>query len=206
MKNIDASKVFQRHPELHGGDFVRFCIHRRENCMSDKRFLAIYGAMKTLIEKGRTVLLISMFQTEKAFERLGLMPEVKELEKKFKNFVHSPVWPEYGDVMAAMSRSAVCATDSGSMQEEMNAMDIPCVTMRFGSDRSESAIAGGNLIAPPVDSDLIVRLIEHAWDNTEMRRAPLLYGTDVSKKSVDVVETILAKGEVFRTDDERLKL
>src|SRR3989344_8736570 len=138
QKNSSHSKVFERHPELADGDFVRFCIHRRENCVSEPRFKAIYGAMKNLIEKGRKVLLINMIQTKAAFERFGLTAEVSQLAKKHPNFILSEVWPEYTDVIAAMTKAAVCATDSGSMQEEMNILGIPCVTLRFGSDRSES--------------------------------------------------------------------
>jgi UDP-N-acetylglucosamine 2-epimerase (non-hydrolysing) len=114
------------------------------------------------------------------------------------------VWAEYGDVIAAMSRAAVCATDSGSMQEEMNALGVPCVTLRFGSDRSESVINGGNVIAPPTDARVMKALIEFAWDNAEMRKAPKIYGRDVSKACVDVVESVLKKGSVFRSDEERL--
>ncbi len=105
-----------------------------------------------------------------------------------------------------MKKAAVCATDSGSMQEEMNVMNIPCVTLRFGSDRSESAMAGGNLIAPPVDAELVAGLIEYAWNNPALKNAKQIYGTHVSKKSIDVVEKILEKGEIFRSDDARLGL
>lgn len=205
-KRIGSSTVFDRHPELKNGNFVRFCIHRRENCLSEKRFRAIYGAMKTLIESGRNVLLINMIQTDLAFARFGLKTEVAALAKKYPNFVLSPVWAEYTDVIAAMSKASVCATDSGSMQEEMNTMCVPCVTLRFGSDRSESAIAGGNLIAPPVDASLIAQMIEYAWDNEEMRKAPKLYGKNVSAKCVDAIETVLEKGTVFRSEEERLGL
>ena len=160
--------------------------------------------MVSLIQDGRKVLLITMTQTERAFERMELKKEVEALAKKHKNFVYSPVWAEYVDVMAGMTKAAVCATDSGSMQEEMNAMGIPCVTLRFGSDRSESAMAGGNLIAPPTDAVLIKKLVEYAWDNAEMRKAPKLYGKQVSAKCIDAVEQVLRSGEVFRSDDERL--
>lgn len=200
------STVFERHPELAKGDFVRFCIHRRENCISEKRFRAIYDAMKGLIKEGRTVLLISLFQTEAAFDRYGLREEVNQLVKDHPNFVYSPVWAEYVDVIAAMSKAAVCATDSGSMQEEMNVLGVPCVTLRFGSDRSESAMIGGNIIAPPVDGELIKKAIEYAWNNQEMRSVPKIYGKDVSAKCIDAVESVLEKGEVFRTEEERLGL
>lgn len=204
LSRAKTSTVFDRHPVLEDGDFVRFCIHRRENCSSELRFKSIYGAMKSLIEDGRKVLLINMIQTQAAFERFGLVEEVKSLAKKHKNFVFSPVWAEYVDVIAAMSKASVCATDSGSMQEEMNTMGIPCVTLRFGSDRSESAIAGGNIIAPPVESSMIRGVIEFAWNNTEMRKAPKLYGKNVSKQCIDAVEKVLKTGKVFRTEEERL--
>lgn len=203
---VNDSDVFERHPILADGDFVRFCIHRRENCLSEKRFRAITGAMRALVEEGRKVLLISMIQTEMAFERFGMKAEIEELVKKHPNFVYSPVWAQYVDVIAAMKRAAVCATDSGSMQEEMNAMSVPCVTMRFGSDRSESILCGGNIIAPPTDAGLVKRVIEFAWDHQGMRKAPKIYGENVSKKCIDVVERVLKEGEVFRTEDERLKL
>ena len=205
MERAKDSTVFERHPELADGDFVRFCIHRRENCISENRFMAIYSAMKSLIEEGRKVLLINMIQTKKAFERFGLMEEVGKLRKDHENFVLSEVWPEYVDVIAAMSRAAVCATDSGSMQEEMNVMGVPCVTLRFGSDRSESAMAGGNIIAPPTDGKTVKQIIEFAWNNEKMRKAEKLYGENVSEKCIDVVEEVLAVGEVFRTESERLR-
>jgi UDP-N-acetylglucosamine 2-epimerase (non-hydrolysing) len=198
--------LFERYPSLADGDFVRFCIHRRENCASPLRFLAIYGAMKQLIAKGRKVLLISMIQTKKAFEQFGLQEEVARLAREHKNFILSEVWPEYGDVIAAMCRAAVCATDSGSMQEEMNILGIPCVTLRFGSDRSESVFAGGNVLAPPLDSALMVKVIEGAWNHPEMRKVKNIYGEDVSRKSVDAVLSVLEKGEVFRTEEGRLKI
>jgi len=206
MERAKDSKVFERHPELADGDFVRFCIHRRENCLSERRFRAIYDAMKALILDGRKVLLITMIQTEAAFERFGLKEEVKALVRDHPNFIHSPVWAEYADVVAAMSRASVCATDSGSMQEEMNAMGIPCVTLRFGSDRSESVMCGGNIIAPPTDSGFIKQCIEFAWDNQAMKNAPKIYGHDVSRQCIDVVEKVLGEGEVFRTEEERLRL
>lgn len=204
LAQADSADVFNRHPQLAAGNFVRFCIHRRENCISELRFTSIFNAMKQLIEDGRTVLLISLFQTEAAIDRFGLRETVNKLVKDHPNFVYTPVWPLYGDVIAAMNKAAVCATDSGSMQEEMNALGVPCVTLRFGSDRSESAIAGGNLIAPPVESAMIKSVIEFAWDNKAMRGVPKLYGKNVSARCIDAVEAVLEKGEVFRTEEERL--
>lgn len=204
LGNGKSVTIFDRYPLLASGNFVRFCIHRRENCVSERRFRAIWGALRQLVEEGRTVLLISMIQTEAAFDRFGLRGEVQALAKDRQNFLYSPVWPRYTDVVAAMSRAAVCATDSGSMQEEMNILGVPCVTLRFGSDRSESVLAGGNVLAPPVGPEAIVNIIEGAWNHAGMRAAPKIYGEDVSRKSIDVVMGVLERGAVFRTEEERL--
>lgn len=206
IADAQNATVFERYPLLAQGDFVRFCIHRRENCASERRFRPIYDAMKQLVLEGKNVLLISLFQTEKAIDTFGLRADITELAGSHKNFIYSPVWAEYRDVIAAMRKCSVCATDSGSMQEEMNALGIPCVTLRFGSDRSESAIAGGNIIAPPVDAWLVKDLILHAWENKAMRGAPKLYGRDVSARCIDAVDAALRGGEIFRAEEARLGL
>ncbi|MBP9773635.1 MAG: UDP-N-acetylglucosamine 2-epimerase [Candidatus Peribacteraceae bacterium] len=204
LENAKQSDIFDRYPVLKDGDFVRFCIHRRENCSSEKRFRAIFDAMKMQIEAKKKVLLISLFQTEAAIDRFGLRAEMDRLVKDYPTFVYSPVWALYTDVIAAMNKAAVCATDSGSMQEEMNVLGVPCVTLRFGSDRSESIINGGNIIAAPTDAKRISEIITYAWNNEQMRKAPKLYGKNVSSACIDAVENVLKKGNVFRSEEERL--
>ncbi len=207
VENAKNSQIFEKYPQLAEGNFVRFCIHRRENCVSEKRFMAIFDALKSFIEEGKNVLLINMNQTKRAFAAFGLEEEVARLDQEHDNFVFSEVWPLYTDVIAAMNKASVCATDSGSMQEEMNVLGVPCVTLRFGSDRSESIMNGGNLIAPPVDSGVIKKIIEFAWDNDDMRKVPKIYGEKVSAKCVDAVEEVLGSGEeVFRDEGERLRI
>ena len=204
-KEAENSKIFEQFPMLADGDFIRFCIHRRENTSNQKRFTVLFNAMKQLIENGQKVLLISLYQTESAIDNFGLRDEVNRLKENYDNFIYSEVWPFYTDVIAAMKKAACCATDSGSMQEEMNILGVPCVTLRFGSDRSESILAGANIIAPPIDSDLIVKIIEGAVDNQNMRDVPNLYGENVSEKIVDEVLEILKKeGELFRFEQRRL--
>jgi UDP-N-acetylglucosamine 2-epimerase (non-hydrolysing) len=97
-------------------------------------------------------------------------------------------------------------TDSWSMQEEANIIWVPCVTVRFGSDRSETVLAGTNIIAPPINSNLIADIIKWAIGNRQMK-GKSLYWENVSKKIVDEVQEKLTKnGTLFRYDDERLDL
>ena len=120
-------------------------------------------------------------------------------------FIYSLVWPHYRDVIAAMLECALVATDSGSMQEEMNILGIPCVTLRFGTDRGESLLAGGNVLAPPIDSGFVATVIEHAIDDPRLRGVGNIYGTDASKQIVDGVLARLVPGHgLFRAEEARL--
>ena len=157
---------------------------------------------------GREVLFIRLFGTDAALERFGLTARLAALEAEFpETFISSPVWKNYRDVVAAMRECAVVATDSGSMQEEMNILGIPCVTLRFGSDRGETLLAGGNVLAPPVDAAFVARVIELAMEHPELGEVPPLYGEHVSRRIVDGVLARAVPGAgLFRAEEARLSL
>jgi UDP-N-acetylglucosamine 2-epimerase (non-hydrolysing) len=210
-KRIKKSRIFKQYPVLEKGGVIRFCIHRRENVSSKHRFKSIIEAMISFIEEERTVLLISLGATEKALKIFGLKRRIEDLAKKYKNFVYSPVWPHYADVVAVMEKCSVIATDSGSIQEETNCLRVPGVILRFNSDRPEAIFAGTNILAPPIKSEIIAKIIREVADNKElnsrMRRAKKLYGKEVSKKIVSVVKKITKRESLFELfEQERLGL
>lgn len=202
------STIFEKYPQLENGKFVRFCIHRRENTQDKARFTVLIDAMEKLVRGGEHILLISLFGTEQAIDEFGLRERIENLAKEFpETFIYSDVWPYYRDVIAAMRKCAAVATDSGSMQEEMNILGVPCVTLRFGSDRGESVLAGGNIQAPPIDSDFVVEIIKGAMNNQTMAGVGNIYGEDVSKRLVDGVLTrVDDELGLFQTEEARLKL
>ncbi len=205
-KHVSKSTIFEKYPSIEDGSFVRFCIHRRENVSNFQRFKSIYLAMKKLIEEGQNVLLISLGATEKAFESYGLKNDVDNLASRYKNFIYSPVWPFYTDVIAATKKCGLIATDSGSMQEECNIMGVACATLRFNSDRPETVMAGSNILAPPIREDVVYKVVDGALNNDDINKRlcskDCLYGTDVCKKIVDVVDKI--SRPIFRLDHQRL--
>lgn len=191
LKRIAQSKIFEKYPVLNKGPVIRFCIHRRENIISRHRFQAIYGAMEKLIKEGYVVVLISLGATEKALTEYNLKKHTKDLAERHKNFIYSAVWPYYTDVVALMRHSSVVVTDSGSIQEETNSLGVPGVVLRFNSDRPKAIFAGSNILAPPVCSKAITKIIKATIHDSrlreEMKQAPKLYGTAVSKKMVEVI-------------------
>ncbi|MDP7023221.1 MAG: UDP-N-acetylglucosamine 2-epimerase [Kiritimatiellia bacterium] len=200
-KRSAESGIVEQLPRLAEGNFIRVCIHRRENVTSRHRFTSLIQAVEQLVLDGRNVLLISLGATEKALKEYGWKLRITKLAKQHPNFIYSPVWPSYIDVIASMQQTSVIATDSGSIQEEANVMGIPLVTLRFNTDRPESVFAGGNIIAPPMTSDVVHRVIREVHDNERLRSCMLLtrniYGRNVGKKMVDVVSRIVSAGPLF---------
>lgn len=202
------STIFEKYPQLENGQFIRYCIHRRENTQDKARFSVLIDAMDKLVRSGRHVLFISLFGTEEAIDAFGMRPQIEALVREFPDtFIYSDVWPYYRDVIAAMRKCAAVATDSGSMQEEMNILGVPCVTLRFGTDRGESILAGGNIMAPPIDSDFIVQIIDGAMNNSRMASVGNIYGENVSSRIIDgVLARVDDEYGLFQTEEARLKL
>ncbi len=46
-------------------------------------------------------------------------------------------------------------TDSGGLQEEAITLNIPCITLRYNTERPETVKAGGNILVG-ADKDMIV--------------------------------------------------
>jgi UDP-N-acetylglucosamine 2-epimerase (non-hydrolysing) len=208
IADSDKSTIFETYPQLRSGEFIRVCIHRRENTQDKHRFTVLMESIEKLVTSGHSVLLISLFATEEAIDTFNFRDRVEKLAKDYPDtFIYSDVWPYYRDVIAAMRVCAAIATDSGSMQEEMNILGVPCVTLRFGSDRGESILAGGNIQAPPIDSDFIVEIVKGAVHNKDMAGVGNIYGERVSVKIVDeVLKRADEQTGLFQSEEQRLKL
>ncbi|MDD5770278.1 MAG: UDP-N-acetylglucosamine 2-epimerase [Candidatus Gracilibacteria bacterium] len=204
---INNSKAFEKYPNMKGKEFIFVTIHRRENCEKKERFLALYYALKKLIISGINVCFLELYASGFAIDNFGLRDDLNELIKNYKdNFAYGPALAHHAEVIDMISKAGAVVTDSGSMQEEANIVGTPCVTLRFGSDRTETILAGTNIIAPPINSNLIADIILGSIGNQKMK-GHNLYGENVSQKIVDEVLKLLSKdGKLFLLDDERLGL
>lgn len=204
---IKTSKAFEKYPNMKDKPFIFITIHRRENCETKERFLAIFYAIKKLVEKWVYVCFLWLYASEFAIDNYWLRDEIEELKKKYtENFAYWPALAHHHEVIDMISKAWAVVTDSWSMQEEANIVWVPCVTVRFGSDRTETILAGTNVIAPPVNSNLIAKIIKSSIDNKKMRWENI-YWENVSKKIVDwVLEKLRRNWKLFRLDHERLEL
>lgn len=209
LKNKELlNKAFESFPNMKWKDFIFITIHRRENTEKKERFLVIYNAIKKLVKDWKYVCWIGLYASEFAIDNYWLRKDLEKLIKDYpKNFAYWPAIAHHSSTIWFMKKAWVVMTDSWSMQEEANIIGVPCVTVRFGSDRTETILEWTNVIAPPINSKLIVDIVSWAISNKNMIKKDHLYGQDVSKKIVDeVLKKLKRDGKLFRFDDERLDL
>jgi UDP-N-acetylglucosamine 2-epimerase (non-hydrolysing) len=208
VKSIGSSNIFNEFPLLKNKEFIPVFIHRRETCEDENRFRVVVNSVKKLVDSGESVFLVSLFAFEKALDRYGHRHVVNDLLKKYPdNFIYAEAITYHADMVNLMLNSPVVVVDSGSMQEELNVLQVPCVTLRFGTDRGESLLAGSNILAPPIDSDFVVSIIQGAKNNEAMRAVENIYGENVSAKIVDeVLKRLDSDMGLFISEDKRLGL
>jgi len=207
-QKIDKSTAFDKFPNMKWKPFIFITIHRRENTQKKERFLVIYNAIKKLIQDWVYVCFLWLYASEYAIDNYWLREDIEKLKENYKeNFAYWPALAHHSEVIDMISKAWAVVTDSWSMQEEANIVWVPCVTIRFGSDRTETILNWTNIIAPPINSKLITKIVLGAISNNKMIKKEHLYWTNVSEKIIDEVLKILKKDwTLFKYDDERLEL
>lgn len=70
----------------------------------------------------------------------------------------------YLDFLALLASARLVATDSGGVQEEATALDLPCLTLRPSTERPVTLEAGGNrLVTPEALPDCVAEVLSGAW-------------------------------------------
>ncbi len=210
-KEKPKTSIFEIHPRLEKGEWIRLDIHRKGN-LTASRFKAIIGAVKKLVEQGVNVNMIEMSATRVALDEYGLRSVIEKL-KKNKNFLFTSVWPEYSHVVEFYSSDHCLAalTDSGGVQEEMNILQKPCFTARFNTDRPETVMGRSNVLVPPISADHMAKMVQHLINNDDilggMRKARNLYGENVGRKTIAVIKKLIESGDKpFKWAHEELGL
>ncbi|QSG05597.1 UDP-N-acetyl glucosamine 2-epimerase [Halapricum desulfuricans] len=188
--------VFDIYPVLEErDDWIRVDIHRRANLLPE-RFRAIVEGVIGLVEDGYNVNFVELTATRKALEHYGYRDRLLELDEQRENFLFTGLWKKHAHVYEFLTSGQCFAefTDSGSMQEELNAIDEAIsLTARFNTDRPETVFdAGTNLLVPPVDGEYVREMVEYVAETDavreEIRTGPTLYGEDVGESIVEFLQ------------------
>ena len=199
-KESSERSIFDVYPQLEKEQWLRVDIHRREN-LTPRRFKSIIETISALVKKGYNVNFIEMSATRNALDYYKMRDVLSKL-KKYNNFLHTNVWPEYKHVVEFFeSKHCLAAlTDSGGVQEELNLIGKACLTCRVSTDRPETVFdAKSNILVPPISSEYMMKIITHITKHKnlikKMEDSKKLYGNNVGYKVISVLSKLMKKGD-----------
>jgi UDP-N-acetylglucosamine 2-epimerase (non-hydrolysing) len=162
------------------GDILILTIHRAENVDDSKRLKNIVEALLEL--DNITVIFPAHPRTVKTLKKFGFYNALKDAPhiKLIKPL-------GYLDFLLLLSKSKFVMTDSGGLQEEAITLNIPCITLRYNTERPETVKAGGNILVG-TDKNMIVdtynRISTDTTQYNEMKNAKNPYGDGQSSKNI----------------------
>jgi UDP-N-acetylglucosamine 2-epimerase (non-hydrolysing) len=167
--------------------------NRKENLMQKERMEGIFESLLEM--KDYTIFCSVLPATQQAASKFGYSRTLASA----KHIIWSPCLPKYTDAVRILLESNVCLTDSGSMQEECACLNIPCLTLRYVTERQESVEAGANKCVG-TDKATIVKetknVIESKDAAKKMKQAKNPYGDGKSAQRImDILEKFEGKLE-----------
>ncbi len=167
------------------GDILTFTMHRAENVDDPERLKNILDSLMEL--EDMTIIFPVHPRTLKTLNDFGFL---SQLEDASHIKLTKPIG--YLDFLLLLSKSQFVMTDSGGLQEEAITLNIPCITLRYNTERPETVTAGGNILVGS-DKDKIVGTIKKISNDNEfykkMQDAPNPYGD--GRTSEKILKSVL---------------
>jgi len=136
-------------------------VHRQENVDDEKRFKNI---------------LIGLEEVQKEFNLPVVYPIHPRARKKMEEFglkvnsikIIEPL--NYLSFLKLESNARLILTDSGGVQEEACILKVPCVTLRYSTERPETLDVGSNVLAGTEPSEIVSKTKymlskKNSWSN-----------------------------------------
>lgn len=175
-QEIDASKILST-LGLAPREYIFATVHRQENVDNEQRFRNIFEGFRRVFALYQIPIVYSRHpRSEKMMERFVLyLPDgVRAI---------SPVG--FVDALHLEKNARLIMTDSGGIQEEASILQIPCVTLRENTERTETTMAGVNIIsgadpAKILEAVSVMMVKSHKW-------RPLYGEGNSAEKILDIV-------------------
>jgi len=160
-------------------EYIALTMHRAENVDNPDRLRNIVDA---LVEIDENIVFPVHPHTKKSLVNLDLYDKLVECDNIQ---ITKPLG--YLDFLYMISNSKLILTDSGGLQEEAITLNIPCITLRYNTERPETISAGANILAGTT-SEEISRNISWVLDNKDvydrMSNAVNPYGDGTSSSKI----------------------
>lgn len=155
---------------LEGETYAVVTLHRPSNVDDRETFARILSALERVGERLPVVFPIHP-RTRARLEEFGLSKRVGEAHTRLR--LTEPLG--YLDFLRLMSGARLVLTDSGGLQEETTALNIPCLTLRENTERPITVTMGTNRVVG-TDAERIVREATNALDVRRESVPPLWDG------------------------------
>ena len=165
---VDALRISLSKPETAEWDFpprltpILFTAHRRE--LQGETMRGMFRALRKIVETHDDVIAICPLHAN---------PKVHEAAKEVENCERIRLIDPPGPVRfhRLLSKCKLVLTDSGGIQEEVTALGIPTIVMRYSTERTEGIRAGCLLLAGTHEDGIIAAAGALLKPNSELYEA-----------------------------------
>jgi UDP-N-acetylglucosamine 2-epimerase (non-hydrolysing) len=147
---------------LKGGDYAVVTLHRPSNVDERTTLARILSALERIGARLPIVFPIHP-RTRARVDEFGFADRVRAAAPNLR--LTEPLG--YLDFLRLMSGAHLVLTDSGGLQEETTALNIPCLTLRENTERPVTVTMGTNRIVGTDEE----KIVSEAFDSLDVRRA-----------------------------------
>lgn len=175
-------------------NFIILTMHRAENVDDRQRLKNICDALLEL-EENQIIFPVHP-RTIRTLKEFGLYQALDEAEH-----IHLIKPVGYLDFLILLSNSRLVLTDSGGIQEESITLNIPCITLRYNTERPETVKTGGNILVG-AEKELIINNVHKIMVDVslyqKMSKAPNPYGDGkTSQKIINIILKAYDEGKLI---------
>ena len=172
---------------LRPGEYAVCTLHRPSNVDDPKRLGGLLDALGFVAERVPMVFPVHP-RTRKMIADSGLGAKLEQLENLH---VVDPLG--YLEFLALTSQAKLILTDSGGLQEESTALNVPCLTLRENTERPITVTVGSNLVVG-TDPERIKEEAAKILDGRGKKgRVPDLWDGRTSERIATLYERVLAR-------------
>ncbi|MCD6515573.1 MAG: UDP-N-acetylglucosamine 2-epimerase (non-hydrolyzing) [Candidatus Odinarchaeota archaeon] len=135
--------------DINSDDYFLVTVHRQENVDNKERFQGILDGLKLVHEELNIPIIFPIHpRTKKRMKQFNLRPEGVTLI--------DPI--DYLSFLQLESKAKLILTDSGGVQEEACILRVPCVTLRYNTERPETIEVGANVLAGTDPNEIVEKV------------------------------------------------
>ena len=164
------------------GSYALLTLHRPSNVDAAEVLGRVLDAVEWIQSRMKVIFPVHP-RTAERIREFGLSARLSEMRN-----LHRLPPLGYLEFLALTARARLVLTDSGGIQEETTVLGVPCVTLRWNTERPVTVREGTNVLAGN-DPSRIISAVREILDDKEMPgRKPKLWDGKSAKRIVEVIQ------------------